>query len=96
MLKSLLNSQLHAVVGVNFKMKRGTTGRGMGVRLQQIPHWAACCCGSMMMLFSDGQMRLLAGTDIITKLNAKGTQAHRARMQMISGMRPVRWIHPQT
>ena len=40
------NSQLHAVDGVNFKIKRGTT---LGVVGESGCGKSACCCGSMML-----------------------------------------------
>lgn len=43
------NSQLHAVDGVNFKIKRGTTLGVVGESGAASPRWAACCCGSMML-----------------------------------------------
>ena len=39
------NSQLHAVDGVNFKIKRGTT---LGV-VGESGCGKSCCCGSMML-----------------------------------------------
>lgn len=73
------NSQLHAVDGVNFKIKRGTT---LGVVGES-------GCGKstlgrlLLRLYdvTDGQI-LYDGTDI-TKLNAKELKPIRARMQMI-------------
>ena len=73
------NSQLHAVDGVNFKIKRGTT---LGVVGES-------GCGKstlgrlLLRLYdvTDGQI-IYDGTDI-TKLNAKELKPIRARMQMI-------------
>lgn len=73
------NSQLHAVDGVNFKIRRGTT---LGVVGES-------GCGKstlgrlLLRLYdvTDGQI-LYDGTDI-TKLNAKELKPIRARMQMI-------------
>ena len=73
------NSQLHAVDGVNFKIKRGTT---LGVVGES-------GCGKstlgrlLLRLYdvTDGQ-NIYDGTDI-TKLNAKELKPIRARMQMI-------------
>lgn len=73
------NSQLHAVDGVNFKIKRGTT---LGVVGES-------GCGKstlgrlLLRLYdvADGQI-IYDGTDI-TKLNAKELKPIRARMQMI-------------
>ena len=73
------NSQLHAVDGVNFKIRRGTT---LGVVGES-------GCGKstlgrlLLRLYdvTDGQI-IYDGTDI-TKLNAKELKPIRARMQMI-------------
>ena len=73
------NSQLHAVDGVNFKIKKGTT---LGVVGES-------GCGKstlgrlLLRLYdvTDGQI-IYDGTDI-TKLNAKEIKPIRARMQMI-------------
>ena len=90
------NSQLHAVDGVNFKIRRGTT---LGVVGES-------GCGKstlgrlLLRLYdvTDGQI-LYDGTDI-TKLNAKELKPIRARMQMIfqdpysslNPAYPVEWL----
>ena len=79
------NSQLHAVDGVNFKIKRGTT---LGVVGES-------GCGKstlgrlLLRLYdvTDGQI-IYDGTDI-TKLNAKELKPIRARMQMIFSGSPI-------
>ena len=43
------SSQLHAVDGVNFKIRRGTTLGVVGESGCGKSRWAACCCGSMML-----------------------------------------------
>lgn len=38
-------SQLHAVDGINFRIRQGTTLGVVGKAAAANPRWAGCCCG---------------------------------------------------